>query len=673
MNPRYALIKTDQHVRPAWIAEDADGPGGFIFGDGEPWEGPSARVLYVWVGLPLPEATPETVRRDALKQLALKQLREQIGLSVTLDAAGLHMRLPAGEGVPFEKIAAMAIGKTAAGWDRARLYLALHEEKRLFRPSKKGFVARLPVEIRQRAERAKEERAHKAWSEKVRGWLVELQAGLWRDRGPEARRFVDHLTSLMVYERSSPHWKPLAGALGLHVEHWEENRVLLKRWLQTAGAWPGWAGVWLRRAGVVDGFPAELIALADNLARSPLDHEHRTDYRDTETYTFDSSQTTDFDDACSIIGQEDDALLVAVHITEPSPALVPGNPIFDEAAHRMASVYTPAETYPMLPPALSSGRFSMVRGEDREALTFRLRIRPRQGELLGIERSVVRVDENFDYDSALCLTKRHPETWGRLTEMAHTLAEERAERGALLVHRPQVMFDLSDPRHIRLHVIDREAPLRRLVEELAILVNREGGRYCRRHGLPAFYRVQPRARVGWDIDSAPDVPAERLTRNGAAIQAARFSLEGDEHAGLACDRYVQITSPIRRFGDLIMQRQIATHLATGVPAFPAHGQLQDWIRRAEQRSTTYNDVARRIDDEWKRRYLSQNPGIAWTGVIRKAAVSVAEKTRPAHVWLQEPQIDALAELPEVLGEGIHGRFRVTRIDHDRCKVWVEQV
>ena len=144
----------------------------------------------------------------------------------------------------------------------------------------------------------------------------------------------------------------------------------------------------------------------------------------------------------------------------------------------------------------------------------------------------------------------------------------------------------------------------------------------------------------------------------------RFSLRGAPHAGLACDRYVQVTAPLRRFLDWVMQRQIVSHLGGGGPAFRDAAQLQRWAEEAQRRLAILREVERKIEDDWKRRYLAQNIGLELWGHVRG---------KTAAVWLEEIMLPAEAELPAKVGRGMRGRFRVAAVDLDRHQVWVEVV
>ncbi|MBI4083514.1 MAG: RNB domain-containing ribonuclease [Candidatus Lambdaproteobacteria bacterium] len=670
MTPRYCLLFYNRAVRIGWIAGRAGAQRQVVLDDGTALSYAADRIPFEWEGEALPAApspaapspaaepgatpTASAVTAAALAQLAA-HLPELERRAATFDLPRLHGELPKDTPQPFAALAARLLGAGADPWPRAALYLALARGARLFRPVPGGFQPREDEEIRSREAQQAEELARERWVAQVGRWRAALDAGRWpRPAEPEASLFTEQLRSLLAHERQSPHWKTLAPALGLSPEQPQEARVRLKRWLETAGAWQGWGAIWLRWGDVAGPFDAELERLAAGLAAEPVRREGRVDYRSVQAFAIDSPGTLDPDDAYAILERDAEGITVAVHIAEPSPELAPGHPLFEEAARRMSSVYSLDAVVPMFPAALSQARFALVAGQERETVTCRFRLTPSGGQLLGIERGLVRVESALTYAQADAMFAEGPD-WARLAELCQCLAEHRQAAGAQVAERWEVEIDRSDPAHLKLTRIRRGGPAARLVEELAILYNREAGRYCREQGLPAIYRIQAQ-------------PAPQAVGEFSPTPAARFSLRGGRHAGLACDRYVQVTSPIRRFADLVMQRQIVTHVVTGGVAFPAAEQLEGWLREAEARLLTYGKAVRAIEDDWKRRYLAQNPGAVFAGVVRRV-----EPGRVGQVWLQEVMLAVEARALTAGGAGARGRFRLLEVEPDRQRVLVEQV
>jgi exoribonuclease-2 len=545
---------------------------------------------------------------------------------------------------------------STAPWRRAALCLALVQDRLRFRRERGGFVVLDPAERTEREVRAAAARTRQELAEAAGKWAAGLDRGQWLGAGhPLAPAFLAALASLAAHERHSPHWTTLGRALFLHEHGALSVARKLKPWLVAAGAWPGWPALWLERAGVCRAFPPDVLAEAARVAELPVETAGRADRCGLTVYTIDAASTFDYDDAYSV--QDDGAALVAcVHIADPLGVLAPGHPVFDEAERRLSSVYTEAGVFPLLPPALSLGRFSLVRGRPREAVTFRFRVTDGGLEWLGVERSVIEVRANLDYAQTESLVVAEPATWGRLALACEAQAQDRARRGAQLADRKDVRLDLSDPARVRLSVVPRGGPSTRIVEELAIAFNLAAGLYCQRHRVPALYRVQARvpSRAG-----GADLAQTRFAH-------ARFTTQGAPHVGIACERYVQATSPNRRFADLAMQRQIAAHAAGQSAPFSAE-RLEAWADRIEARMAAYEEAERAIQEHWVRVYLAQNPQVEAWGTVRKVDGAAAR------VWLDELALPAEAEASGRLTVGRRQRFRVSAADPDQQRVWVTPV
>ncbi|HKI97742.1 MAG TPA: RNB domain-containing ribonuclease [bacterium] len=644
MRPRYCCFYLHQRLHLGWQRAESGGYVQLVLPDGEVVRQQTANMLYCWTGAPAADDSAAVAQLDDFE-------RQFDAQGPRVDA--LYADMPPGEPVPFERLAQRTLEPEENGWARGLLFAALLADKQRFRFSAGAFTARSAEEVAERIERDQRRATEEAWVAKVARWRKMLEAGEWADDSADGREFLAQLQSLLALERRSPHWALISRPLGLHNLHILDIAQRLKSWLEIAHAWPDWPAIWLQWAEVPPVFAPALQVAAQPLAQAPLRRDKRRDYTAAEAYTIDSEGTQDYDDGFSILEADDEGLTIAMHIAEPDPALEPGHPLFDEAVRRMASVYTLEGIFPMLPESLSTGRFSLVAGADREAVTFVLRIEEAGAHLLEVQRSLVRVTRNLDYGAGQTLLDEQPDTWGHLALLCAGLADIRAAQGAVIMERREVVLDISDPRHIRLSQVVRSGPVYQLVEELAILHNREAGRYCRDHRLPGIYRVQPPPRRSVDGDGSE------------MHMAARFSTRGGGHAGLACDRYIQTTSPIRRLPDLVMQRQIALHATEGRTSFAERSLLEEWAERADSRLATYDEVTRRIAGDWKRRYLLQHPKRIYEGVARRPRDDMHGR-----VWLEPLHLLAQAVLPTGVRDGEPVRVRVESVDRDHQAVWV---
>ena len=118
--------------------------------------------------------------------------------------------------------------------------------------------------------------------------------------------------------------------------------------------------------------------------------------------------------------------------------------------------------------------------------------------------------------------------------------------------------------------------------------------------------------------SRQDEPLERITPldGPAAMFAQRRAMQRAQqrpapgpHTGLGLPAYVQATSPLRRYGDLLVHQQLRAHLA-GAPLLDAN-ELTLRLGTADAVSGAVRTAERLSNAHWTMVYLLQNPD--WTG------------------------------------------------------------
>jgi exoribonuclease-2 len=132
--------------------------------------------------------------------------------------------------------------------------------------------------------------------------------------------------------------------------------------------------------------------------------------------------------------------------------------------------------------------------------------------------------------------------------------------------------------------------------------------------IPAIYRVQPVPDddLGWTEERGRDpVYIFEAVRK---LKKAGISLQPDRHFGLGVKAYCQVTSPLRRYSDLIMQRQLHSVLTTGVSRY-SDGDLLALMSVADQTSGIIKRICDDAEDYWALAYLEQNPGLVVQAVV----------------------------------------------------------
>ncbi|MGH7790252.1 MAG: ribonuclease R family protein, partial [Candidatus Binatia bacterium] len=345
---------------------------------------------------------------------------------------------------------------------------------------------------------------------------------------------------------------------------------------------------------------AEAAALPDD--PSPADYADRRDLRHLPFVTIDGESARDFDDAVCVADAPHGATRLWVAIADVAHYVRPGSAIDAEAVARGTSVYFPDRAIPMLPPQLSSGLCSLLPNRDRLVLVAELLL-DGAGARHSVEcyRAVIRSRARLTYTQVAALLSStdtseirawRSELAPLLPQLEHLLAlmrvlhARRVRAGSLDLDLPEALVDLSDEgRSVGVRLLQRN-DAHRLIEELMLAANVAVAEHLRGHGLPLPYRIHepPVARdvdelnellqpFGFTVDYEEAVrPADvqrlldrleghRLARVLSrqilrALRQARYSTENAGHFGLAFPIYCHFTSPIRRYPDLLVHRQL---------------------------------------------------------------------------------------------------------------------
>src|SRR5690606_28742469 len=129
----------------------------------------------------------------------------------------------------------------------------------------------------------------------------------------------------------------------------------------------------------------------------------------------------------------------------------------------------------------------------------------------------------------------------------------------------------------------RDAPVDRIVAELAILANSLWGKLLADHGVSGLYRSQ-------------------------AIGRVKMSTHALEHQGLGVAQYAWCASPLRRYGDLVNQTQLVAVLNGEAPVFDQNDpRLFGILSAFEGRYASVNEYQQTMERFWCLRWVAQQP------------------------------------------------------------------
>jgi len=449
-------------------------------------------------------------------------------------------------------------------------------------------------------------------------WLKEVLAqGTYpsiSDLDADQTRCVDILRSAFLFEKESVHHqaaKQIRKAAGL------EKQDRLFDLLLKMGVWDRNVNLDLLRGRIEVEFPEKVKDYAENLVKEafysspkPSNGHQRQDLTDIPLITIDGQATLDFDDALSL-EMIDGFYRLGIHISDVAHFIKRDDPIDREAALRGSSIYTPDQKIPMLPPSLAEGLCSLRADELRPAISILVKLTP-SAEIMDYDvvASWIKVKRQLSYYDVNMVAEEDKEIQ-TLGNIARKFRQRRLSQGALQIILPEINIWINGDGEPVVNKINRESPARMLVAELMIMANWLMAGFLAKNRQPAIFRSQP-------------PPRERLFRNNEGSlfqnwmqrkQLSRFKLGKDaqHHSGLGLDAYVTATSPIRKYFDLVTQRQIRAVLGFDQPYTPED--ILNTINAVEKPISTVSRIQYSRNRYWLLKYLEQKTGEKTEAVV----------------------------------------------------------
>jgi exoribonuclease-2 len=356
----------------------------------------------------------------------------------------------------------------------------------------------------------------------------------------------------------------------------------------------------------------------------------RKDFRDLPVFTVDGPATRDYDDGLHLEKQGAN-YLVGIHISDVGLYVKQGTALFEEALKRGTSIYFPEKQLPMLPPALSEIKLSLLKDQERPALSFLVLLSP-TAELLKfkIVHSVVSVKKQLTYHEADQLVKKEKD-FASLAALSVLLRQRRVNSGALLLPMPELNISIKEDDSIEISRSAVDTPSRILVAEFMILANTLGAQFIAEREAPGLFRCQaePRQRIidGFEKDLV------KVIQQRKRLSPMHLLTTPKSHSCVGAPQYTTITSPIRRLLDLIMQLQI-NYLIMGKGVLFSKKDMRHFGSIIQATLEKANQVKYLRQRYWILKYLQAKKS------TRLPALIVDSGPKRVHIFLEDFLLDA---------------------------------
>ncbi|MDR2187621.1 MAG: RNB domain-containing ribonuclease [Azonexus sp.] len=522
-------------------------------------------------------------------------------------------------------------GRDPAPGEAAAVLLALHAAPVYFHRKGKGRFKKAPADILAAALASQEKKRQQAAL--IEGWIAELTAFRLP---PEIAALAEAL--LYAPDRNKPEtraFEAAAAATGLSAAQ------LLFRCGAIKSAYHLHVRRFLREQFPKGtGFPAmEPPAAPGDLPDAGV-----------RAFSIDDAHTTEIDDAFSVVRLPDGKARIGIHIAAPGLAIRHGSPLDGIARTRLSTVYLPGQKITMLPEAVVRD-YTLAGGVDCPAVSLYLTVNAAleivshesRLEMAHIAANLRHHDVepwfNENTVGGPCPEQTLPDRPFRdellyLWRFANACEARRGKPAATQgVHDYDFAIDgdLADPESCTVEITERQrgSPLDKLVSELMIVANTTWGGLLAEKNIACLYRAQ-------------------------ALGKVRMTTSPQPHEGLGVAQYAWMTSPLRRYCDLLNQWQLIACLSGEPPPFARKSaELFAALRDFEQTYSAYNDFQRLMERYWCLHWLQQRGIGEIDATVRREQVVKLD---------QLPLLARVPSLPADLPPGQRVRLRVEDID-----------
>jgi exoribonuclease-2 len=429
------------------------------------------------------------------------------------------------------------------------------------------------------------------------------------------------------------------------------------------GLWSPHENLSLRRSQIPTHFSTKVLeVLHHRLEFPPVDsNADRLDLTHLKVYTIDDESTREIDDGLSLEILPDGQQRLWIHIADPTRWLTPGDDLDLEARRRVTTLYLPTGMISMFPSELATGPMSLNQGEVCCALSFAVILDESGGvQDFSIHTSLIKATYRLTYDDVDEMLQWGVQAESELETIARWAKRReqwRQSQGAISIHMPESSIKVNGDGDVNVYVLE-DSISRQLVAEMMILAGEVAARYGQKHGLPVPFRAQPQPELPpeGELLQLPAGPV-RSCAIRRCMPRSELSITPARHASLGLDTYTQVTSPIRRYSDLLTHFQIKAHLrGADLPFSP--DEVKDLMLTIASTVQEATLVERQTNRYWSLEFLRRNSSEVWQALMLR--------------WLREHENLGLVLL-EDLGLEIAMRFNRQIEPGDRLNLKVSHV
>lgn len=316
-------------------------------------------------------------------------------------------------------------------------------------------------------------------------------------------------------------------------------------------------------------------------------------------YAIDGENSTDPDDAVSFDGK-----YLWVHVADPASSVEPDSSIDIAARDRGTTLYIPEGASRMLCESCLED-YALGLKNPSNALSFRIQL---DEESQIVDCDIFKTSINVKrLTYAQAEQQKDSSELKVFFELARKNKIRREKNGAVTIQMPEVnIFVDKNTKKVTVEP-DLKYESNEMVAECMILAGEAVARFAFKNQIPFPF-------VSQEKPDFPDNIPQGWAGSFAKIKCMRKRSVGitpAPHAGLGVSFYSQVTSPLRRYGDLIAHQQLRAFIDKR--HLLGKDEMLERVAAGDAASIAAKKASRFSDTHWKLVYLLQNPDNEYEG------------------------------------------------------------
>ena len=361
----------------------------------------------------------------------------------------------------------------------------------------------------------------------------------------------------------------------------------------------------------------------------------RKDLTHLTCLAIDNSYSSDADDAISIDGDR-----IWIHIADVASFVGIDSELDIFARKRISNLYLPDQIFHMLPPRLSEA-CSLGANDVSNAISIGFVLNEFEVHDIQIYLSEIKVtkmsyevaDEEINSNKTLAL----------LNKIARAHKAHRDANGAIQLNLPNTDIKLKDSK---VHIFPQtDSESRNLVSEMMILAGRVIAEFSVENSISMPYLSQEPGNFSDEvIKNINKLSPSKAFEAARGFNRSKLSVKHSLHSGLGLEAYLRVTSPMRRYLDLLVQQQLVRFLSKS--DLLNDSDIKERIKVVNASVSKVNKATRQSVEHFRCVYFKQNKQWEGEGVIVEVKGQKASILIPELAMITQVKFKSKVELEE---------------------------